>query len=87
MVDRYMMYPMSVVEFSNELRKAVSDYKARLLSAAELEEIVLFWARNSPDKFFDGNDYKVTVKRVVGSRRMTVVDKILADSQMTFRGV
>ena len=87
MADKYVMYPISVVELSNELKRAVSDYTARYISTSELEEILLFWAHNSPDKLFDGNDYKLTVKKVVGKRRMSIVDKMLDGYQMTIGGV
>ena len=87
MTDRYMMYPTGVIELANELKKAVSDYKARLISTSELQEIVLFWAHNSPENLFDGSDYKLTVKKVVGSRRMAVVDKILDGFQMPMGGL
>jgi hypothetical protein len=87
MTDKYMMYPTGVVELANELKKAVNDYKARKISTSELQEIVLFWAHHSPDKLFDGIDYKLTVKKVVGLRRMSVVDKMLDGYQMPLGGV
>jgi hypothetical protein len=34
-------------------------------------------ANNAPDKFFDGADYKLTLKKVGGVRRMAVVTKML----------
>lgn len=77
MPEKYMLYPMSVLEPSYEMRKAVDDYKARRISSAELQETVLAWANNAPDKFFDGADYKLTLKKVVGVRRMAVVTKML----------
>ena len=85
MPEKYMLYPTTVIELCGEMKKAVDDYKAHRISSAELQETVLAWAHNVPEKFFDGVDYNVTIKRLVGVRRLKTVDKMLDGYQMALR--
>lgn len=87
MSEKYMLFPMSVVDLAAEINKAVDDYRARRISNTELQDVVLAWAQNVPDKLFDGDDYRLSIKKLVGVRRMKVVNKMLDGYQTHIRGV
>jgi uncharacterized protein (TIGR04540 family) len=85
MNENYVAYPLSVVAFANELKRAVDDYNSRTITSMELRELVMWWAQTSPEKLFNGDSYNLTVKKLVGVRRLSVVDKML-DGYQTLIG-
>lgn len=76
----YVAYPSTVVNFSYELKKIVNDYQNKKLSNAEITEIIKFYAETQPEKLFTNNEFNVTVRRLVGKKRLDVVDTLLKNS-------
>lgn len=84
----FLKYPKSVVAFAEELKRVIDDYSARKINNDELKEIALWYAEKCSDKLFQGQDYNITVRRIVGKRRLAVLNMILDGYQLTiFRGV
>ena len=84
----YLKYPRSVVILAEEIKRVVNDYDARRIGNEELSEILLWYAHKSADKLFRGNDYPYTIKKILGARRVKLLDTILEEQQPTlFRGV
>lgn len=81
----YMAYPQTIVGFSEELIKIIDDYMARKISNAELKEIILFYAETNAGKLFNGADYNITVKRLIGKKRIDVLNTILEGYQQRFK--
>ena len=73
----YIAYPITILEFSNELKKAIDDYRARKINNKEIEEIVKFYAYSQPDKLFDGAKLNITVQRICGKKRIEVINSFL----------
>ena len=86
-VYEFIKYPKSVVALCNELRRIVDDYTARKIGNEEFKDIILWYATKCPEKMFLGHEYNATMKRLVGKRRLNVMDMILEGVQLTiFRG-
>lgn len=77
----YIAYPVTILEFANELKKAIDDYRARKINNKEIEEIVKFYAHSQPDKFFDGEELNITVKRICGKKRIEVINSFINGHQ------
>ena len=79
----YIAYPVTILDFANELKKAVDDYRARKINNKEIKEIIVFYAHTQPDKLFDGAELNVTVQRICGKRRVEVINSFLNGYQQT----
>ena len=80
----FLKYPHSVVALAEEIKRVTDDYKARRIGNEELSEIILWYAAKHADKLFEGADYKRSVKKIVGQRRIKLLDILLDGQQLTF---
>lgn len=77
MNSKYMLYPIKVKDLANELITVCNDYKARRINNSELREIILFFASTHHEKLFNGDDLNPTVKKIIGKKRINLINKIL----------
>ena len=73
----YIAYPVTILDFANELKKAIDDYRARKINNKEIHEIIRFYAHSQPDKLFDGAELNITVQRICGKKRIEVINSFL----------
>ena len=71
----------SITELSAELKAACDAYRRREISADRLKEIVIFYADQYPDLFFDESGINVTVRLVNGLKRSSMLARILNETQ------
>lgn len=71
----YIAYPVTILDFANELKKAIDDYRVRKINNKEIQEIIMFYSQ--PDKLFDGAELNVTVQRICGKKRVEVINSFL----------
>ena len=84
----FLKYPKNVVVLAEEINRVTNDYDARRIGNDELKEIMLWYANKCSDKLFQGQDYNRSVKKIIGKRRIKLLDTILDGYQLTiFRGV
>ena len=81
MLDDYIAYPSTVKELAKEIVRITDDYRARRISNDEIKEAVLWYANSVPLKLFDGTDYNPTVKKIIGQRRIELLDALLVGYQ------
>ena len=79
----FLKHPTSILAMSEEIIRATNDYKARKLGNDELQEIVLWYATKHGDKVFSENDYNPTMKKIIGKRRIRMLDTMLEGYQLT----
>jgi len=77
MDDKYLAYPTSVKELAYEIKKACNDYKTRRIGNAQLQEIILWYAQNCPDKLFNGDNYNPTLTTIIGKKRIAILNALL----------
>lgn len=73
----FIMYPTQVKEIAFEINRACDNYKARKISNDQLREVVLYYATNFPEKLFYYQDLNPTVKKIIGTRRIVIVNVML----------
>lgn len=77
----YMQYPTTVKELANELVQACNDYKARKIDNKTIKEVVWHYASKYPEKLFYGADLNPTIKKIIGSKRIEIVNTLLEGYQ------
>lgn len=79
----YMEFPTTVKELAAEIIKACNDYKARRIGNNKLKQVIMYYAAQFPEKFFNASDLNPTVKKTIGSQRVAIVNKMLEGYQNT----
>ena len=83
----YQQFPATLKEMARELNRIVDDYRARRLGNDDFIEIIRYYADAYPERLFDGPEYNITMQRIVGQRRLAIIDKVMDGQQLTFKGV
>jgi uncharacterized protein (TIGR04540 family) len=78
----FLQYPPTVKYMAQEINRITNDYYARKISNEQLRDCILFWATNSPELLFQGEDFKPTIKIISGQRRVELLNKLLAGYQI-----
>ena len=77
MSNSYRQYPRSVKELADQIKIITNDYTSRAINNNELREAIQWFAVKYPDKLFNGDDYNPTVKKIIGKRRINLLNTIL----------
>ena len=75
----YLKYPRSVVVLAEELKRVANDYDARRINNEELKAIVVWYAEECAEKLFQGKDYNRSIKKIIGKRRIDLLDTVLSE--------
>ena len=81
MIENYMLYPATITQLVQELRRACDDYNARRITNNDFRELVLYYAQEHPEKIFAGDDYNPTLQIKLGKKRMAMLEKMLEGYQ------
>jgi len=88
MVYEFLKYPTTVVAMAAEIIRVANDYNARKIGNDEIREVLLWYATKHPDILFQGADYNRSIKKIIGIRRVRLLDALLDGYQPTlFKGV
>jgi len=74
----------TVKELASEIKAACDAYKRREITSDALKGHILRYAHLYPDMMFEGNGYNPTVKKIVGQRRIILMDVSLEGFQKSF---
>lgn len=77
MNDDYMAYPLTVKALAGEIIKACNDYMARHIDNNRLREIIFWYAIKQPDKLFAAENLNPTVSKIIGKRRVKLINNLL----------
>lgn len=77
MGNEYLKYPTTVKLLAGEIIKVCNDYNARKINNDEIKEIILWYATKMPDKLFMANDLNPTIKKIIGSKRIFLINTLL----------
>ena len=81
----FLLHPRTVVQMAEEVKKACDSYWARQISEEELKRLVHQWARNEGDKLLRGDDYNPSVKKIIGKKRLQLVEKMMKGFQVKLK--
>lgn len=84
MSENYVQYPTTVKELAAELKKILNDYRARKIGNEEVKAAVLWYAESCPEKLFDADKLNPTISRLIGIKRLAVVNTLLVGYQTKF---
>lgn len=80
----YIKYPTTIKILIQEIKHICDDYTARKIPEDIIRYYIQYWATNSGNLFFDGGSaFNPTVQQRIGSKRLTLVEKMLAGMQYT----
>lgn len=78
----FIKMPKSVVQLADEIKRAVDMYWNRELKQIELKELVWCWA--SSGKLLKADDISSSIKKIIGKKRVDVIEKLLEGYQNKF---
>ncbi len=73
----FLKYPNTVVKLAKELIRITDDYNNRLLSNKDFKNIIIWYKKNYPEKLFSDNDYNPSIKKIIGKKRLSQLNKII----------
>lgn len=73
--------PKSVKDLAKEIKEACDRYWSREMTESELKEVVWFWAMNENRKLFRGPELNSTIRKIIGSKREELLNKMLVGFQ------
>ena len=77
MKNDYMEYPLTVKALAGEITKACNDYMARRIDNNQLRELIFWYAIKQPDKLFAAENLNPTVSKIIGKRRVKLINSLL----------
>jgi len=77
----YMKYPNTVTGLADEIIRVTNDYYNRRIKDDELASIIRWYADKLPNKLFFGEDYNKSLKKIIGKKRVELLDLLLSDIQ------
>lgn len=83
MVD-VIRHPKTVKELAAEIMKVIDAYWGREIKESELRDIIIYWATHENNKLFAGNELNSTITKIIGKRRIELVNKMLEGTQLEF---
>ena len=83
MGNEYIQYPSTVKTLAEELVKACDDYNARKINNDRIKEIILWYASSQSDKLFAAEQINPTVKKIIGKKRVRLVNDLLREANST----
>lgn len=81
MPQEYMKYPSTVKALAAEIKSACNAYFSRKATNEEIKEIILWYASSQPDKLFWGNEINPTVSKIIGKKRLRLINDLLTEHQ------
>lgn len=80
----YNKHHLMVKTLIKDMKNICDDYIGRRTDEETLRYYVQFWASNCPELMFNGHtEYNSTLKQRVGSKRLKLINKMLAGTQLT----
>ena len=73
----FLKYLNTVVKLAKELIRITDDYNNRLLSNKDFKNIIIWYKKNYPEKLFSDNDYNPSIKKIIGKKRLSQLNKII----------
>lgn len=73
--------PKTVKALADEIIKVCDDYWARQIPEDNAREYIAYWARHEGKKLFKGKELNSTVTKIIGKKRIELVNRWLESTQ------
>lgn len=77
MGNDYMQYPGTVKGLAEEIKKACDDYFEKRITNDRIKQIIEWYASSQSDKLFVGDQLNTTITKIIGKRRVRLVNDLL----------
>lgn len=74
--------PRTVKDLASEIIKVCDGYWARQISEQVGREYIVYWALNEGSKLFKGNELNSTITKIIGKKRIELVNKWIEGTQI-----
>lgn len=72
----------SITELAAEIKAVCDAYRKREISASRLKEIIIFYAEEYPELFFDESGINISIRLITGQKRSAMILRILNESKI-----
>ena len=69
--------PRTVKTLASEIIKVCDSYWSRQISESDAKELITYWSKNEAIKLFKGKDLNSTITKIIGKRRIELINKWL----------
>lgn len=83
-MDEIIRNPRNIKELANEIIKVCDGYWARQIPEGSAKEHVVYWSRHEGKKLFKAKEFNPTVVKIIGKKRVELLEKWLEGYQTTF---
>jgi len=74
--------PKTVKDLASEIIKVCDGYWSRTLNENEAKDLINYWSKNEAIKLFKGKELNSTVTKIIGKRRVELINKWLEGTQI-----
>lgn len=82
MSDKYILYPKTVVQLSEEIKTLCDNYWDKKVEEDEVKRLILHWAKNTSFLFYEGDfveeNLNKSIKKIIGKKRVELLFTLLA---------
>ena len=86
MGNEFMQYPTTVKMLADEIKKGCDSYIPREIDNKRLREVIFWYASTAPDKLFFGPEFNPTIAKIIGKKRLRLVNDVLDGYQHQLGG-
>ena len=86
MGNDFMQYPTTVKMLADEIKRACTAYTSRQIDNDRIREIIFWYANAMPDKLFYGADLNPTISKIIGKKRLRLINDMLDGYQHQLSG-
>lgn len=80
-MNNYILYPKSVVQLADEIKKICNNYWENNISADEVKKYIEVWAKDTEFLFYNNEikeeNLNKSIKKIVGKKRINLIFTLL----------
>jgi uncharacterized protein (TIGR04540 family) len=82
-VSEIIRNPRSIKALADELIEVCDGYWSRELTEERAKEFIIYWSKYEAKKLFKGKELNSTITKIIGKRRVELINKWLEGTQIT----
>lgn len=75
--------PKTIKALADEIIRVCDGYWARQIPEGNAKEYIIYWSKHEGKKLFKGPDLNSTITKIIGKRRVELINKWLEDTQIS----
>lgn len=83
-MEEIIKNPKTIKSLANEIISVCNNYWSRKLSEENAKNYILYWSKHESKKLFKGNHLNSTITKIVGKKRVDLLNKWLEGTQINF---